>query len=33
MVRFRNDEVVRDAPRSAVVGKIRELVLTQKARD
>ena len=26
MVRFRNDEVVRDAARSTVVGKIRELV-------
>jgi very-short-patch-repair endonuclease len=27
VVRFQNDEVVRDAARSAVVGKIRELVL------
>lgn len=26
VVRFRNDEMVRDASRSAVVGRIRELV-------
>jgi very-short-patch-repair endonuclease len=31
IVRFGNDEVVRNV--SVVVGKIRELVLTQKARD
>ncbi|MCC7117201.1 MAG: DUF559 domain-containing protein [Anaerolineales bacterium] len=30
IVRFGNDEVVRDASRSAVVGRIRELVLAQK---
>jgi len=27
IVRFRNEEVVRDASRSAVVGKIRKLVI------
>jgi len=26
VIRFRNDEVIRDASRSAVVGKIREMV-------
>jgi very-short-patch-repair endonuclease len=29
VVRFRNDEVMRAAERSAVMGKIRELVLAQ----
>ena len=27
IVRFRNDEVVRDAERSAVVGKVKEMLL------
>ena len=30
IVRFGNDEVVRDASRSTVVGKIRELVVTRQ---
>ena len=32
VVRFGNDEVVRDAERSTVVGKIRELVLVYSAK-
>jgi very-short-patch-repair endonuclease len=30
IVRFRNEEIVKDAERSLVVGRIRELVLKQR---
>ena len=31
VVRFGNDEVVRDASRSAVVGKIKEIILMKQS--